>query len=205
MKFYSFVRAAFGPLFRFLFRVRVHGTENIPKEGGLLVCPNHISALDVILLTAVTKQRQIHYMAKAELFKIPLVKQLITALGAFPVNRGLGDAVAIKKTIKLLQAGKTVGMFPQGTRYTGVDPHSSEVKSGAGMVAYRSGARVIPVAIITKGHKIKLFRAVDIVYGEPITFEEMGFESGSREEQSAAAQLIFRRILKLHEEGAPKR
>lgn len=205
MKLYTFVRVAFGPIFKFLFRLKVHGSENIPEKGGLLICPNHISALDVILLTAVTKQRKIHYMAKAELFKIPLLGQLIKALGAFPVNRGAGDAVAIKKTIKYLNDGETVGMFPQGTRYTGVDPRESSVKHGAGMVLYRAPVPVMPVAIITKGHRISLFKRVDIVYGKPILPEELGFEKGGREEHAFATEKIFSEILKLHEAGVPKK
>lgn len=202
MSFYSFVRGAFGPLFRFLYRIKVHGTENIPEEGGLLICPNHISAMDVIFLTAVTKKRQIRYMAKAELFKIPGLKQLISALGAFPVNRGGADVGAIRKTVGILKEGGTVGIFPQGTRCTGVEPKETSAQTGVGYIAYHSGASVIPVAIITKGYKKKLFRRVDIIYGKPITNREFGFVTGKRDEQKAAADKIFGEILKLHEAGA---
>ncbi len=201
MSFYSFVRGTFGPLFRFLYRIHVHGTENIPKDGGLLVCPNHISAMDVIFLTAVTKKRQIRYMAKAELFKIPVLKQLISALGAFPVNRGGADVGAIRKTVGILKEGGTVGIFPQGTRCTGIEPKETSPQTGVGYIAYHSGTSVIPVAIITKSYKKKLFRRVDIIYGKPITNEEFGFVTGKRDEQKAAADKIFGEILKLHEEG----
>ncbi len=205
MKLYKTLYKLLAPLLRFIFNVHAHGEENIPEEGGLLICPNHISAVDVILVAVVTRKRQINFMAKAELFRIPLLGWLIKALGAYPIRRGEGDVTAIKKTITLLKEDKTVGMFPQGTRYKGVDPHESKVKHGAGMMAHRANVPVLPVAIITKGHKVSLFKRVDVVFGKPISPGELGFESGNRSEQIAASEKIFNEILKLHEEGVPGR
>ena len=205
MKLYKVLYKILAPLLRFIFNVHAHGEENIPEEGGLLICPNHIAAVDVIIVAVVTRKRQIHFMAKAELFKIPVLGKLIKALGAYPIRRGEGDVGAIKKTITLLKEGKTVGMFPQGTRYKGVDPHKSAVKHGAGMMAHRGNVPVLPVAIITKGHKVSLFKRVDVVFGKPISPEELGFENGNRAEQIAASEKIFTEILKLHEEGVPKK
>lgn len=205
MKLYKFLYKLLAPLLRFIFNVHPHGLENIPEDGGLLICPNHISAVDVIIVASAVKSRQICFMAKAELFKIPLLRGLIKALGAYPIRRGEGDVGAIKKTITLLKEGKTIGMFPQGTRFKGVDPHSSTVKHGAGMIAHRGGVPVLPVAIITKGHKVSLFKRVDVIFGKPISPDELGFETGNRAEQVAASEKIFAEILKLHEEGVPRK
>lgn len=205
MKLYRFLYKILAPILRVIFNVHGHGEENIPEEGGLLICPNHISALDVILVAVVTRKRPINFMAKAELFKIPVLGWLIKALGAYPIRRGEGDVGAVKKTITLLKEGRTVGMFPQGTRFKGVDPHESTVKHGAGMIAHRAGVPVIPVAIITKGYKVAIFKHVDVIFGKPISPEELGFESGNRAEQIAASEKIFAEILKLHEEGVPKK
>lgn len=199
MKFYKVIRFIFSPLFKLIFRIHTHGEENIPAEGGLLICPNHISAMDVIVLTSATKKRQIRYMAKAELFKIPVLSWIIKAMGAFPIKRGEGDVAAIKKTIGLLKEGQTVGMFPQGTRYKGVHPKTSKVKPGAGMIAHRSSVPVLPVAIITKNYKLGFLRRTDVVFGKPIYPADMGFESGNRAEQQVASELIFERMLELHE------
>lgn len=199
MSFYNGIRVVFTPIIRVLFRVHVKGRENVPDEGGLLICPNHISASDVIFLTLAVKNREIHYMSKAELFKVPILKRFMTAMGAFPINRGAGDVAAIKKTIKYLRADEVVGMFPQGTRFTGVHPRESSVKSGVGMIAWRSGVSVLPVAIKTKKYKIALFRRVDVIIGKPISCEELGFETGNHTEQDAAAEKIFAEMLKLHE------
>lgn len=204
MKLYKFLYKLLAPFLRFIFNVHAHGLDNIPAEGGVLICPNHISAVDVIVVASTVKNRQICFMAKAELFKIPLLRGLIKALGAYPIRRGEGDVGAIKKTITLLKDGNTVGMFPQGTRFKGVDPHTSTVKHGAGMIAYRAGVPVVPVAIITKGYKVSLFKRVDVIFGKPVACDELGFESGNRAEQIAASEKIFSEILKLHEEGVPK-
>lgn len=201
MKLYKFLYKLLAPLLRFIFNVHPHGLENIPDKGGLLICPNHIAAVDVIIVACVVRTRQIRFMAKAELFKVPLLGGLIKALGAYPIRRGEGDVGAIKKTISLLKDQNTVGMFPQGTRFKGVDPHNSTVKHGAGMIAHRGDVPVLPVAIITKGHKVSLFKRVDVVFGKPISCDDLGFESGNRAEQIAASEKIFAEILKLHEEG----
>lgn len=205
MKLYKFLYKLLAPLLRFIFNVHPHGLDNIPDKGGLLICPNHIAAVDVIIVACVVRTRQIRFMAKAELFKVPLLGGLIKALGAYPIRRGEGDVGAIKKTISLLKDQNTVGMFPQGTRFKGVDPHNSTVKHGAGMIAHRGGVPVLPVAIITKGHKVSLFKRVDVVFGKPISPDALGFESGNRAEQIAASEKIFAEILKLHEEGVPKK
>ena len=205
MKLYRFLYKLLAPLLRFIFNVHPHGLENIPAEGGVLICPNHIAAVDVITVASVVSTRQIRFMAKAELFKVPLLGGLIKALGAYPIRRGEGDVGAVKKTITLLKEGNTVGMFPQGTRYKGVDPHNSTVKHGAGMIAYRAAVPVLPVAIITKGHKVSLFKRIDVIFGKPISPDELGFESGNRAEQAAASEKIFAEILKLHEEGVPEK
>jgi len=167
-----------------------------------MVCSNHISATDVIFISAAIPKRKICYMAKAELFKIPLLKQFLKAMGTFPIKRGAGDVAAIKKSISLLREGGTVGIFPQGTRYKGVHPKDSSVKPGAGMIAWRAHANILPVAIITKDYKVKLFRAIDVIIGKPISYNELGFEKGNHEEQIAATDKIFSEILKLHEKGA---
>ena len=125
MSFFGCIKKIFGGPIRGLWRVSFEGVENIPETGCILVC-NHTSFSDVLVLEA-TSTRQVFFMGKAELFKIPLLKQLITALGAFPVNRGGADITSIKRTISEIHSGKVVGIFPQGTRHPGVDPRGTDV------------------------------------------------------------------------------
>ena len=196
MKFYSFVRKVLRGLIIGMFRVEVKGEENIPKEGALLVCPNHISNWDPVVLGMVL-ERQIRFMAKSSLFKIPLLSGLIKLLGAFPVHRGSADPTALKTAISHLKNGDAVGMFPQGTRMIGVEPSTTEVKSGVGMVAYRSKADVLPISIKTKNYKMRIFRKVYLTVGEVIPNSELNIENGNQAEYTRASEYIFKKILEL--------
>lgn len=198
MSFYKGVRALLGGIYKCLFRVHVHGAENEPREGGYLAVSNHISFLDVFSL-GVALRGQIRFMAKKELFSVPVLGALIKALGAFPVDRK-GNAVApIRKSIALLESGEVVGMFPTGHRYTGVkfDTTREHVKGGAAMASYRAKATVLPMFIATKNDKVALFRRIDVYVGKPIPYEELGFESGGSAEYERAAGVMFERIVQL--------
>ena len=129
---------------RFLCHMKVKGAENepTPDQGTYLVIANHRTWADPIYLCCALKHQQPHFMAKKELFKIPLLNILIRALGAYPVNRGGADVSAIKHTIEMLKGGAAVGMFPQGHRYNGVDPRTTTVKTGAAMIAQKDDAKV---------------------------------------------------------------
>ena len=109
-KFYSGIVNVLGPVVRVIFRIHHHGKQNEPSESDgpyVLVC-NHISNADPVFLSAGNLKQQPHYMAKKELFKVPLVNKLVAALGAYPVNRNGADVSAVKKNIKMLEEGKCV-------------------------------------------------------------------------------------------------
>lgn len=200
MKFYYVAHKFLAVLIRMIFRLKVVGTDNEPLNGSLLVCGNHISMWDPVLIAASMKKRQVRYMAKAELFKIPFVSFLIKSLGAFPVQRGSGDIRAIKITIQHLLNGDCVGIFPQGSRHREVDPRATEIKSGTGMVAFHGKCDVLPIAVVNKKRKMSLFTKTYIVIGKPIKYEELGFTDGNKEQFQRASQIIFDRICDLHDE-----
>lgn len=202
-KLYSVLKAVLGPVVKFFMQIKTYGKENEQAEGPLIVCANHTAIFDVLSL-AISLKRQLRYLAKKELFKVPLLSQLITALGAYGVDRGRGDVGAIKKTLSILNDGETVAMFPQGTRYIGVDPAETEVKSGIGMMVYRSKANVQPVFIRVKNYKYRFMRKKEVIIGKPIKYEEFGFINGGSEEYERAAKLVFERILALRNEGLNK-
>ena len=196
MKFYTFCKKFLNGFFSALFKIEVKGAENVPGGVPLLVCSNHLSNWDPVLL-GVAFDRQIRFMAKKELFKIPLLSSLIKLFGAFPVNRGSADPSAIKTAIGLLKENECVGLFPQGTRFPKQDPKNTEIKNGAGMILYRSHSDAIPVSIKTKNYKILPFRKVFISIGKPISYDELGFEHGTQAEYTQASKLIFDRITDL--------
>ncbi len=198
MSFYKGVRICLGSIFKCLFRVHIHGAENQPTDCGYLVVSNHISFLDVFTI-AVALRPQVRFMAKKELFSVPVLRGLIKALGAFPVDRK-GSAVApIKKSIALIEAGEVVGMFPTGHRYSGVkfDTTREYMKGGASMVCNRAKATVLPMFISTKNDKVALLRRIDVYVGKPIAFEEFAFEASTSVEYDRGAGIMYERIAAL--------
>lgn len=183
---------------RAMFRIKVYGTENIPENGGYLICSNHTSLWDVFVI-AVSLERQVMYMAKKELFSVPLLGKIISALGAYPVNRGAADISAIKKTVSLLKDENIVGVFPQGTRHPGENPRDTEVRHGVGLISYRAECGAIPVYIKTKNNQVRPFRRAELFIGKPIEYQSFGFKDGGMKEYTDAAEMIFDRICTIGE------
>ncbi len=181
---------------RFFNRIKIHGRDNIPKEGPYIVCSNHIAAKDVFLIGA-SCPRQLHFLSKKELFSIPVVGWFLRMMGAVKLDRGGNDVGAIRKSIEILYDGGILAVFPQGHRYPGVDPSTTEVKGGAALIAGRAKCGIIPVFIKTKNNKYRIFRRIDIIFGKPIEYNELGFDTGERKSYDAITSLIFSRVLEL--------
>ena len=198
---YMKLHLVLAPIIKFFLRVHPHGAEKIPKDGAILICSNHIAIRDVFVL-AVSAKRQIKFIAKKELFDVPLLGRLIKALGAVPVDRGGADVGVIRTSVSLLEKGDIVSVFPQGHRNPGVDPAKTEVKNGAAMIAYRSGADVLPVFINVKKHKYGFFKRVDVYFGDVIGNSELGFKNGGSEEYREAGVKIFAGIVALNKQNS---
>lgn len=198
MSFYKVARACLGGFFRKLYRVKIVGAENRPESGPFLICSNHLSNSDVIVVAACFKQ-QVRYFAKKELFKIPVLKQLISLLGAFPVDRSDASASvsSIKTTLSLLEKGEVVGIFPQGKRYPGMNPKNTKPKNGVGMIEFHAKVKVVPVLLENKKWKICPFRKTVIHIGKPIEYEEFTYSEGKGREFADASELIFTRITQM--------
>lgn len=193
---YQVLKVIVSPIYRLLFNVRVKGKENIPREGGVLLCPNHIAAVDVITI-GVASPRQITCIAKKELFSVPLLGGLIKALGAVKIDRGGADVGAIKAAVSAIQGGRTVVIFPQGHRCPGVDPATTVVRGGAGLIAYHAKCDVVPVSICPRKGKYGLFRKTEITFGKPIKYSSLGFKEGGRDEYDLATKKIFNKVVAL--------
>ena len=193
---YSFLKVIVSPIYKFLFNVHVKGKENVPKEGGVLLCPNHIGAIDVISIGVVCP-RQITCIAKKELFSVPVLGGLIKALGAVKIDRGGADVGAIKAAVSAIGDGKTVVIFPQGHRYPEVNPATTPIRHGAGLIAYHAKSDMIPVCINIKKAKYALFRKTEIIFGKPIKYSALGFNEGGRSEYEHATSEVFNEVTKL--------
>ena len=197
-RFYAAAKSTIGPLLKLCMRIKVHNPDSEYKgEEGLIVCANHTHMFDCIVLGVAYMTRQVRFLAKKELFRIPLLKNVMEWLGAYGVDRGGADVGAVKKTISLLSAGETVGIFPQGTRHKGTPIALTQFKNGAAMTAYHAHVPVQPVLIKVKGYRYRLFCKKTVIFGEPITWEELGFAEGEHADYTKATQIIKERILSL--------
>ncbi|CAM3973954.1 lysophospholipid acyltransferase family protein [Lederbergia lenta] len=189
MSFYIFARAVVRTILKPLYRIEVIGAEHFPKNGGVLLCSNHIDNLDPPVV-GFTCPRPVYFMAKAELFKNPMSKKLMESIQAFPVKRGMSDREALRKGLKLLKSGEVVGLFPEGTRSK--DGEVGKGLAGAGFFALRSDAHVVPCAIIGP---YKPFRKLKVVYGPPIDLDEMRSNKVSAEQATEVIMAEIKNIL----------
>ncbi|WP_068785240.1 lysophospholipid acyltransferase family protein [Paenibacillus phocaensis] len=188
---YRFCRSVLRILYKLFFRLEASGLEHIPKEGGVLLCSNHLTLLDPPTIGILLK-RKVHFMAKQELFQIFGFGWLIRQLGAFPVKRGGVSKESIKTALTLLRNGHVMGIFPEGRRVKGAEDNVIG-KKGAATFALRSEAAVIPVAIIGT---YQLFRKMRVVYGQPVDLTEFK-ENGGADAAERATEKIMASIAEL--------
>jgi 1-acyl-sn-glycerol-3-phosphate acyltransferase len=161
-------RTGFRRLATALYRVELRGMERIPATGGVILVANHESLFDPWLLALATP-RPVHYMAKSELWKYPLVGRTLDAFGAFPVERGTGDSTAISKAAELVRRGEVLGMFPQGTSK---QLERRPYHRGAARLALATGAPIVPVRLVgTRGFPRPGRPPTRVLVGEPIHVE----------------------------------
>ena len=200
--YYRIVRTLGWPLGKLIFHFKGHRRENIPEKGGLILCCNHTSYLDIAFLV-LTCKRQIFFMAKEELFHNPFMGWFYGHMGGFPIKRGAGDNAAMEKAEEIVRRGDILGIFPEGTRTKEPDGRPMRAKSGVAVIAAATGADVLPAAINYHG-PVKPFRRIDVTYGEMIPNETLHVEPDSRKDLKRATGEIMGRITGMWEEmGGP--
>lgn len=168
---YAILKIIFQIYFKLFFRAEIMGTENMPKEGAVILAANHMSNWDPPFL-ACFLHRPVSYMAKVELFENPVFGAAITSCHAFPVKRGAADRGAIKAAVQVLKEERCLGLFPEGTRSRTGEMHKAE--AGVALIAAMAGAPVVPAAIVGTEKifgKEGLFPKLKIAYGKPMVFE----------------------------------
>lgn len=166
---YKIFKLLFTITIKILGRYQVIGLQNIPDSGPVLVVSNHISNWDPIML-GVAIPRQVGFLAKEELFNIPIVGFLLKAWGMIPIKRGRVGREALAKPLELLKNGKVVGIFIEGTRNLKNPNTMLKPQPGAAMLALKSEAPVVPVAVINTNQVLRSFKRLKVIIGKPMFF-----------------------------------
>ncbi len=191
-RLFTFIKRLLTPFMYLFFRTKYINAHNIPSSGAYIIAGNHISAFDPIIIAIGQKNRNIHFMAKMELFKNPILKRFFLSVGAFPVDRGKGDKNSVRHFEEVLEQGELMGIFIEGTRSkTG---EFLKPKNGCALIAYNSKTPVIPVC------QTKINGRRVCHFGEPMSLEDLGFENGGAKEYREASRRIMDEIKALREQ-----
>ena len=178
-----------------LYRPKIVGKENLPKDGGALLCPNHVGNLDAAVIVAMFK-RKVNVLAKEELFKNGFLCWIADLFGIYPVKRGKADMQAIKISLTLLKRNELLLMFPEGTRNgmaKGIKP-----KNGAVLIAATAGKPIIPIGI--QG-SFKPFTKVIVNIGKPIDYSTLKEEVKDKEQASELTKDLMKEIVHLRDQN----
>ncbi len=177
------------------YKVEHIGLDNLPGKGAAIICSNHSSLLDMFFIGCWIK-RKVHYIAKRELFKNPVLGYIVTKLGAFPVNRGYADIKSFRTALTFLEKECMIGIFPEGTRVNEKNRNTIRIRPGVAMIAMKSGAPVVPVAI--KGN-YRLFGKMKVIFGKPFIIEADDNKKYSVDELTDISINVMKQIYRLGE------
>jgi 1-acyl-sn-glycerol-3-phosphate acyltransferase len=189
---YATYKRLLGPVVESLYRLEVRGAENVPPEGPLVVAANHESVLDPFVL-GMAIPRPIRYLAKAELWSLPLVGALLEAGGVIPIRRGRSDVAAIGAAVEALEAGEAVGIFPRGLVRS-----DGPWLRGAARMALVSGATILPVRLVDTAKALAPgtvgFPRLAALIGEPLEVERGKPTIARAREVTHAVQVAVERL-----------
>ena len=179
---------------KIIYRIKIIGKKNIPKEGAVIFCGNHRNYLDPQLIVC-TAGRHMRFMAKEELHNNLAFAFLGNVFEAIYVKRDEKDISALKEALKTLKSGNCIGIFPEGTR-NGFEKNDGEIKNGTAYMALKTGAKVVPIGLVGKA---KPFSKNAIIYGKPIDFSELLKDNKKidKDTEEKASQMIKNEIVRL--------
>jgi 1-acyl-sn-glycerol-3-phosphate acyltransferase len=199
-------RPTLGAIVRTLAPLRIYGSERVPRTGGVVLALNHFSWLDPPAFGAACP-RNIRYMAKIEIHRVPGLGQLIRSFGAFSVRRGESDREAVRLMRRCVREGDVLGIFAEGTRQRSGVP--GPVQPGAAMVGLQERVPIVPAAIHgSQFWRLGNFEPVSVAWGRPLAFE--GLPANAKGYREASAEIereihgLWRFLVDAHELGRPR-
>ncbi len=178
---YSASRLFFSPLVAVATGYEVRGRENIPLTGGLIVASNHVAYTDPPVI-GFAAQRELHYLAKEELIRQPVLGPLVTAYNAIPIRRGKADVAGMTRAMEVLKGGRALIMFPEGTRSR--DGNLLPARPGVGMLAVNTNALIVPCYLSGSDKPGKWFLRqvrLRVLFGRAQTWQELAGEQAGLE------------------------
>lgn len=166
-RFYRVIVALARPLLHLIFPHRIIGRENVPAEGPVMLCSNHVSLIDPLFIAGAVR-REVRFISKKELFDHRLLGAFLTKLGMFPVDRGASDMAAMRACIGILREDGVLGIFPQGHRYK--HDENREMQSGAALMAIRTHAAVVPIHV---SGPVRPFKRTTVRIGSPLMLSDL--------------------------------
>lgn len=202
MNGYRVVRGIAGVFAKLFFRVEYVGRENEPAEGGVIAIANHSSFFDPIGVACALK-RDVFFMGKSDLLKFKPMQWIFKLCNVVPVHRGESDIAALRKTCDIVSRGDVNGIFPQGTRIPCDCPDPETALAGIGLIAARTKAPILPVAICygKKNLKPKVFRKVRVYIGKPIPYEEYSSITEGKPNSHEISKYAFSKVCELFREN----
>lgn len=194
MSFYLFARSLCTLVLK-MKGYRISGLENIPKEGPGIIACNHLSLWDPVIVGCAVP-REIIFLAKEELYGIPVVGRIFRSLLTIPVKRGQGDIGAIRKALAALKEGKLLGVFPEGTRSKTGD--IQEAMAGVILIMEKSKTPIYPVKIYhSKGLIFQKRGSAGIIFGKPIYPDQLSAPEGVENRRSWLANELMGKVNKM--------
>lgn len=186
------IKAIFWFASKLIYRVKIEGKENVPKDGAYILCGNHIHGLDAPVLI-INMKRKINFIAKEEIFKSKFLWWLAEVFGIIPVKRGASDISSLKKSLQVIKKGEILGMFPEGTR-NGL-AKKVELKNGVAFLALKTNTKIIPIGI--QG-SFKPFSRLIYKIGEPMDFSQYASDKPGKDVLDKITSEVMGKVLELN-------
>lgn len=199
--FYKLTHFTLSRIFKSLFNLKAIEARNIPQKGGVLIVANHASNLDPFLV-GTSLPREVHFLAKTELFKPIALKVILSSLNAFPIKRGAVDRKAFAKCLQILKEQKVLLLFPEGTRSK--DENLQEGHAGAGMIIIKAkinfNTTIIPAYIygshkaLPKGKFFPKLSPIQVKFGPPIEYSNEMLSNPNKDNYQKAVNIAMEKI-----------